>query len=596
MGPNRLQMAMTTFLDRTIGLVRGEQTRIALLSVVIGLAAGYGGIAFRYAIDAVQELTFGSSTAKLASYASGLAWWHVLLAPALGGVLIGLFRRFLVPDRRFHAVADVIEAAALKGGRIRLRDGIVAAVGAAASIGMGASAGREGPVVHLGATIASATGQAMGLRRSATVTLLGCGVAAGIAASFNAPIAGVFFALEVVVGHYGLTAFAPVVLASVMGTIVTRIHFGDFPAFDVSSHAIVSFWEMPAFALLGLISAGVAWIFMKSIYTVAESVRQLRIPPVIAPAIGGLGVGAIAIVLPEVLGVGYEATDLALHGSLAFSVLVMLAIAKTMATALTLGAGFGGGVFSPSLFVGAMVGGAFGIVAAAIHPEGASTGATYAIVGMASVAGAVLGAPISTILIVFELTANFDLTIAVMIGAALASLITNHVLGRSFFHWVLEYRGIDLSGGRARQLLKARHVREIMASSYVGLPQDADGDAIRRELRQNPRGNFLVVDSESRLVGVLTLEDLRPLLYREEEDAEGEPDAGSLMHATPVVVTPDDDLATALERMEASDDDFLPVVHGGEDRRVAGVLKQRDLTLAHNRALAEAGMEARGAT
>ena len=236
------------------------------------------------------------------------------------------------------------------------------------------------------------------------------------------------------------------------------------------------------------------------------------------------------------------------------------------------------------------------IVAAAIYPEGASTAATYAIVGMAAVAGAVLGAPISTILIVFELTANFDLTIAVMIGAALASLITNHVVGRSFFRWVLEYRGIDLSGGRARQLLRSSKVQDIMAGSYVTLPLDAEGDAIRRELRLNPRGNFLVLDADMRLAGVLTLEDLRPLLYGEEDDAERKTSAGALMHATPVVVTPQDDLATALERMEASDDDFLPVVHGIDDLRVAGVLKQRDLTLAHNRALAEAGMEARGST
>ena len=586
---------MTKFLDRTMGMVRGEQTRIAVLSIAIGLAAGYGGIAFRLAIDAVQKLFYGSATAKLASLAAGLPWWHILLAPALGGLLIGLFRHFLVPDRRFHAVADVIEAAALKGGRIRLRDGLVAAVGSAASLGMGASAGREGPVVHLGATIASFTGQVLGLRRSATVTLLGCGVAAGIAASFNAPIAGVFFALEVVVGHYGLTAFAPVVLASVMGTIVTRIHFGDFPAFDVASHAIVTFWEMPAFALLGILCAGVAWAFMASIFKVADTVRTLRVPPVVSPAIGGLAVGAIAIALPEVLGVGYEATDLALHGQLAFSMLLALAIAKTLATALTLGSGFGGGVFSPSLFVGAMVGGAFGIAAAAIHPEGASSASIYAIVGMASVAGAVLGAPISTILIVFELTGNFDLTIAVMIGAALASLITNHMLGTSFFHWLLRYRGIELSGGRARQLLKGMHVQDIMASAYVTLPVDADSDAIRRELRLNPRGNFIVLDAERRLAGVLTLEDLRPLLYGEEDDEMRTADAGSLMHATPITVTPEDDLATALDRMEASDDDFLPVVRGPDDLRVAGVLKQRDLTLAHNRALAEASMEARGA-
>jgi len=587
---------MSTILHRTIRMLRSEQMLIALLAVVTGLAAGLGGIAFRHAIDLFQTVFFGSPTAKLASFAAGLAWWHVLLAPAVGGALIGLFRRWIVPGRRYQAVAEVIEAATLKGGRIRLRDGLAAAVGSAATLGMGGSAGREGPVVHLGATLASVIAQALGLRRSAAMTLLGCGVAAAIAASFNAPIAGVFFALEVVVGHYGLTAFAPVVLASIVGTIVTRVHFGDYPAFILDSHVIVSFWEIPAFALLGILCALVAWAFMASVFAVEDTVRHFRIPPVISPALGGLAVGAIAIALPEVLGVGYEATDLALQGKMAFSMLLALAIAKTLATALTLGSGFAGGVFSPSLFVGAMVGGAFGVLAAAAVPEGASEVSTYAIVGMASVAGAVLGAPISTILIVFELTANFNLTIAVMVGTALAALIANQVIGRSYFRWSLERRGIYLGADRARQMLKQRSVRDIMATAYVTLAADADRDAMRRELRQNPRGNFLVVDDEGLLAGVLTLEDMKVLLFGEEGDSAQQATAGALMHGSHAVLTPEDDLATALDRMEDCDDDFLPVVRSPDDRRIAGVVKQRDLNLAHNRALAEAGMEARGAS
>ena len=587
---------MATILDRTIRVMRSEQMLVALLAVITGLAAGFGGIAFRHAIDLFQAVFFGSPTPHLASYAADLAWWHVLLAPAVGGLLIGAFRRWLVPGRRYQAVAEVIEAATLKGGRIRLRDGLVAAVGSAATLGMGGSAGREGPVVHLGATVASVIAQALGLRRSAAMTLLGCGVAAAIAASFNAPIAGVFFALEVVVGHYGLTAFAPVVLASIMGTIVTRVHFGDYPAFILDSHVIVSFWEIPAFALLGILSALIAWAFMASIFAVEDTMRHLRIPPLVSPALGGLAVGAIAIALPEVLGVGYEATDLALHGKLAFSLLVALAIAKTLATALTLGSGFSGGVFSPSLFVGAMAGAAFGVIAAAAVPEGASEVSTYAIVGMASVAGAVLDAPISTLLIVFELTANFNLTIAVMIGAALAALIANQVIGRSYFRWSLERRGIYLGADRARQLLTHRNVREIMATDYVTLPTDAGRDAMRRELRQNPRGNFLVIDGEGLLAGVLTLEDMKVLLFGEEDAETEKATAGALMHPSHALLTPEDDLATALGRMAGCDDDFLPVVRGPQDRRLAGVIKRRDLDLAHNRALAEAGMEARGST
>ncbi|MGY8996065.1 MAG: chloride channel protein, partial [Alphaproteobacteria bacterium] len=476
---------------RLIGVVRNEQTTLALLAIVIGLAASFGCIALRYAIAGTQFVSWGMAGERLASHVAELSWWVILIVPTLGGLAVGLLRRYVASDQRFHGVADVVEASTLRGGRVGIRDGLVAAAGSALSLGVGGSAGREGPAVHLGAMFSSLLAQRFGLQRSATMTLLGCGVASAVATSFNAPIAGVFFALEVVVGHYGLTAFAPVVLASVVGTIVTRIHYGDFPAFIMEEHVLVSLWEVPAFAILGIVAAGVAWAFMNGIALVQDAVARWKVPIVGATMSGGLLVGLIALVLPEVLGVGYEATDLALHGSLGFSLMVALVLGKIVATSITLGSGFGGGVFSPSLFVGAMLGGAFGMVAVSLGPESASPHTAYAIVGMAAVAGAVLGAPISTILIVFELTANFDLTIAVMIGAALASLVTNHVFGRSFFRWSLERRGIDISGGRARQLLGTRSVASVMASGYASLKPDDDLAVIRTALIRNPEGNFV---------------------------------------------------------------------------------------------------------
>ena len=438
--------------------------------------------------------------------------------------------------------------------------------------------------------MASFLSRKFGLRRSAMLTLLGCGVASAVATSFNAPIAGVFFALEVVVGHYGLTAFAPVVLASVVGTIVTRIHYGDFPAFIMTEHVIVSYWEIPAFALLGVLSAVAAWIFMRSIFVVQDAVADWRIPVIVAPATGGLVVGLIAIFLPEILGVGYEATDLALHGSLAFSILLALVLAKTMATAITIGSGFGGGVFSPSLFVGAMLGGAYGLIATSVMPEMASPHTAYAIVGMAAVAGAVLGAPISTILIVFELTANFGLTIAVMIGAALASLITNHVAGRSFFHWSLARRGIDLSGGHERHLLRSQTVTSIMSSYYATLNRDDDFEAVRKGLQDNPVGDFVVVGEDDALVGVVTMEDLKPCLLGQ-DNPDHHDVAGNLARPVGHALLPQDNLATALLAMEVCDDDFIPVVESLENPRIRGVVTHRALILAHNKALTEAAAQ-----
>ena len=243
-------------------LRRNDHLVVSALAAVIGLSAGYGAILFRTAIDAVQRAAYGSESDHVIALAATLPWWQRLIVPVIGGLVIGLFVHFVLRGRRPQAVADVIEACAVRGGRMRLRDGIAQALASAASIGAGASVGREGPVVHLAATMSSWLGQRVGLGRPQMLTLLGCGVASGVAASFNAPIAGVFFALEVVVGHYGLAAFAPVVVAAVIGTMISRAHFGDYPAFVVPPMEISSYFEMPVFLLLGMICAGIAVLFM----------------------------------------------------------------------------------------------------------------------------------------------------------------------------------------------------------------------------------------------------------------------------------------------------------------------------------------------
>ena len=276
-----------------------------------------------------------------------LPWWQIVLVPTLGGLVVGLLVRYFQDGARPHGVADVMEAGVLHGGRLSLKEGAVAALGAIVSIGSGASVGREGPAVHIGASLASWLGQRLKLSRSLALTLLGCGVAAAVTASFNAPIAGAFFALEVVIGHYALSAFAPVVIASVAGTIVARVHLGDFPAFVISDSSLFSFLELPAFAILGLVCAVVAVIFMRGILFTQAAWARTKVPGWLRPALAGAAVGAIAIVLPEILGVGYEATDRALNEAVPLWLLIALIAAKIAATSLSLGSGFVGGVFIP---------------------------------------------------------------------------------------------------------------------------------------------------------------------------------------------------------------------------------------------------------
>jgi CIC family chloride channel protein len=247
-------------------LVRSEQVILSLLAGLVGVAAAYGSIGFRELIALIQGAGFASMGGPLVAAVAQLPWWQIVAVPALGGLAVGLLVRFFQAGARPHGVAEVMEASVLRGGRIALKQGVVAALGATISIGSGASVGREGPAVHIGASLASWLGQRLKLSRSLSLTLLGCGVAAAVSASFNAPIAGAFFALEVVIGHYALSAFAPVVIASVAGTIVARVHLGDYPAFILGELELVSFLELPAFALLGVVSAGVAVVFMHGIF------------------------------------------------------------------------------------------------------------------------------------------------------------------------------------------------------------------------------------------------------------------------------------------------------------------------------------------
>jgi CIC family chloride channel protein len=530
--------------------------------------------------------------ALLIGVAATLPAWQIVLAPTAGGLLIGLFVYFVMPDRRAHGVADVMESVALRSGRIGLREGLGSAVISAASIGAGASVGREGPVVHLGATLASALAHRLGLSRAQAVTLLGCGVAAAVASSFNAPIAGVFFALEVVIGHYALSAFAPIVLASVSGAIVSRLHFGDFPAFIVPDHALVSFLELPGFALLGVVSAALAITFLRIVALVRASADQARAPIWLRPAIGGCLIGLIALAFPEVLGVGYGSTDAALRELMPLSVLLSLMIAKTAATAIALGAGFGGGVFSPSLFMGAMLGGAFGILATQAFPDYSTGHGAYALVGMGAVAGSVLGAPISTILIVFELTGDYAVTIAVMVAVVISSVITQQTRFGSFFRWLLDTRGIDLDGGPEGRMLEDIRVADVMSADFAAVSASAGMREVRERLLTAPHAELFVVDGNGLLVGTITLAELSA----EALDGllDGLLNAADVARRHPPVAAADGAIDRALRAMRDSGEEHIAVVESGGSMRLVGYLRQVDVMVAYNRALMAARREEPG--
>ncbi len=442
-------------------LTRRRQITVSVAAVFIGFAVGLAALVFRLAILEIQFLFFGTRSEDLVGTMGQLPWWQILLGPTAGGLLVGVVLQRLGKERP-QGIPEVIDARARGGGRMHVGPALIDAGLSAASLGAGASAGREAPIVHLGGAIASLYARGLHLPARYARTLLACGAAAAVSASFNAPIAGALFAFEVILGSYALRTMAPVALASVTGTLVTRTLLGEDPAFQVPEPELVSYLEMPMFVALGLLSGLLAILFIQSLKLADALGRQVPMPLFLRPVVGGLLIGLLALETPEILGVGYGAIDAALRGAYALPALGLLIGMKILATAITFASRFGGGVFTPSIYVGAMAGGGFGYTLGFIFPDQVTGFSFYAMVGMGAVAAAVLGAPLSTTLIAFEMTGGYALTIALLISASIATLLTQTLLGHSFFQWKLVQRGLDLTGGSYTAVLNTIKVRDFM--------------------------------------------------------------------------------------------------------------------------------------
>ncbi|MBC7142797.1 MAG: chloride channel protein, partial [Rhodobacteraceae bacterium] len=440
---------------RAMAVMRAQgpsQLQFWLIALAIGVAAGLAALFFRKGIAALQTFLYGSDDLRLASVAGELPWWWVLGVPIVGGLVVGLILDRFTPDGRVRAVADVIEGAAMHEGRVEVRAGLASAAASLITLGSGGSSGREGPVVHLAAVIATRVSNRISASGITGRDLLGCAVAGAVSASFNAPIAGAIFALEVVLRHFAVHAFAPIAIASVAGTVINRLEFGGVTEFMLPAEGGLAFYvELPAFLLLGLVSGLVAAALMRAVILAEDVGNRLEaatgIPRWLRPALAGAVLGVIAIRFPHIIGVGYETTSMALTGQIGLGAAVLYAVVKVVAVAMTMGGRMGGGMFSPALVVGSLTGLAFGLIATGVLPEVSGAETVYALAGMGAVAAAVLGAPVSTTLIVFELTGDWETGLAVMTAVSLSTALASRLVDRSFFLTQLERRGIHLAAG-----------------------------------------------------------------------------------------------------------------------------------------------------
>ena len=552
------------------------------LGVAVGVATGFGAVGFRKLIGLVHRAFYSGG---VGAFPEGLTWLGLVLAPMIGGLLVGLLVYFFAREAKGHGVPEVMESMILRGGRIRPIVVIVKTLASSICIGSGGSAGREGPIVQIGSAFGSSVGQILKLSDRRVRTLVMCGAAAGIAATFNTPIAGVFFALEVIGGEFNLRSFSPVVVASVLATVVGTHFLGDEAAFRVPEYALVNPWELVLYVALGVLCAVVATGFIQTLHfseTVFE--RRLKVPDYFKPMIGGLGIGVGGLMLPQILGVGYETIDAVLWGNLPLAIMAALIVAKILATSLTLGSGGSGGVFAPSLFIGAMLGGAFGTVVHGLWPDWTGHPGAYALVGMGALFAGTGRAPISAIIILFEMTRDYQIMLPLMFAVAVSTSLSGWLSKESIYSIKLKARGIDLQPKQQIERLAGITIGEAMkpAERLTTLSPKMTIEALARLFSETFHHGFAVVDDQGHLVGVVTMKDLETVLRTKQTSGKTVRDICS---TNLVTAFPDETLEDVLQCFGALDVGRIPVVSRANPKKLVGMLRWSDTVRSYSQLL-----------
>ena len=568
-----------------------EQGTLMVLGVVVGVLGGYGAVGFRYLIDFLRTLAYGSD-ANLLEVVARLPWWYLLAVPLAGGLVVGPLIYFLAREAKGHGVPEVMEAVSLKGGFIRMRVVLVKSLASAASIAVGGSVGREGPIVQIGSAIGSAVGQVLKASAGRMRILVGCGAAAGIAATFNAPVAGMMFAMEIILGDFAVATFSPIVLSAVMATAISRFYLGDFPAFVVPAYQLISAWELLLYAGLGLAAGAAGAAFTATLYKMEDWLDAVRLPEWLKPSLAGLGLGAMGLAFPWVLGVGYEGIEVALNHQMVWWMMLAVMAVKIVATSLTIAGGMSGGIFAPSLVIGAMLGGAFGGLAHELFPGHTAGAGAYAIVGMAGVVAGATHGPITAFLILFEMTGGYQIILPLMIGCTVATLVAQRINPESIYTLKLIRRGINIHAGKDMNLLRSLTVDQAMRPSVDSVPQSMTLGQLHQKVMRSKFASFPVVNEQGELSGIISHADYAG--HRFDKELWDLVVVAELATAQVETVTPRDTLDTALRKICARDYATLPVVAGPKDQRLVGILSHRDIISVYTTTQRKSALEKRG--
>lgn len=580
-----------------------ENLSMILIALVIGALAGFGAVGIRALIREISYFSFEGPGSILENIIRA-PWYMKLLVPVVGGMIVGPIIYRFAQEAKGTGVPEVMQAVLVKSGHIRPRVALFKTIVSTITIGTGGSVGREGPIIQIGASIGSSVAQFLRIPAIKMKTLVGCGAAAGIAAAFNAPIAGALFAVEIILMDYAVAQFSPIVIASVMATVVSHSFEGDFPAIEVlGNFSFNSFLEIWLYFPLGILSGIIAFLFIKYVYKIQDIWdRKIHLPDYMKPAAGGLSIGLIALFFPQIMGVGYDSINLALNsetmhymgigsdsvnsllgGSAFWIICLALVFVKIFSTSLTLGSGGSGGIFAPSLFIGTMLGSFFGYFAHQLFPDSTAGPGAYALIAMGGLVAGTTRAPITAIITIFELTKETTIILPLMITCIISTIVSSFFSKESIYTLKLLKRKVWIKERHELNIMKSIHVNDVYKQKYISIPEDTRFDEIVNIVTTR-RLPYVSVHSRDKgiFMGIVSLHDIKELIF-EAESLQNVCIAGDIASRGIKVCMPEEDCKTTLRKMRSCNYYILPVMDKTTGNKQVGVIKLADIVYAYEK-------------
>ena len=588
-------------MNRIKKIFPGESALMFIIASFIGLAAGLANILFRFTAELVHHYIFLTGHELLIGDGGGARLLLLPLLPMFGMVLLIPLSYFFPGEVNGYGFTKFLRKVNLEGGKIKFRTILLKTVSTSLTIGTGGSAGVEGPIAQVGGAIGSQVGQFFRVSGSRMKVYIAAGCAGGVASMFNAPLAGVFFASEIVLlGTYEMSSFSALVISSAIATVISRATYGETPAFPVPDYQLINApVELPLYILMGIVVGIVAVLYILVFYWIRDRFAALPLNIYVKPILGAFLVGSLGIVMPQVMGDGYDFIGYVLHGNGIVSLMLLLVFLKIIATAVTLGSGGAGGVFAPSLFIGAMLGGTFGGVANALLPAGtiASSGA-YAAVGIGAFLGAVTHAPLTAIFLLFEMTGNYLIIIPIMLTSIIGTIVSRKLYPDSIDTVDFTREGIDIHDGRETAIMKSIKVGMAMTEDVGFVSESANVNHLLKMFSMAEESFYFPVLADAgrnagQMVGIISLQDVKAILHDEELRVNAS--VGNICARNVITLTPDDDLYTAMALFDKKGIEEIPVVESEKERWVVGMLKRRDVLAAYNREVVKKGISSKAA-